>query len=128
MGYQSTAVLRSREQGHEPSVSSALERVLDASERVIIDRIDLMRLDTHETVARTLRAVALLALGGVLLCSGWFAAMAIVILVLNEYGAPATGYAVVACLSVAMGASLVAVGMQRLPGVATRTKDGPNHG
>lgn len=129
MGYQVTTLpLRAREKTEEPSVSSTLERVLDASERVIIDRIELMRLDAHETVARTLRAAALLALGGALLCGGWFAAMAIIVLVLDTYGAPTAGYAMVVCLSVAVGASLVVLGMQRLPSAATHGKNGPNHG
>ena len=130
MGEQATTLplLRSREKADEPSVSSAIEHVIDASERIIVDRIELMRLDTHETVSRTLRGASLLALGGVLLCGGWFAAMAIVVVALEEYGAPTAGYAIVFCLSLAAGASLVAFGMQRLPRPPTGTKNGARHG
>ena len=131
MGDQATTLplpQQARETADEPSVSSALERVLDASERVIVDRIELMRLDTHETVLRTLRAAIILAAGAALLCGGWFAAMAIVVHVLDQFGAPAAGYAIVACLSVTVGASLVARGMRPMPAATIHAKNGPNHG
>ncbi len=120
-------LLQPREKGDEPSVSSALERVLDASERVIVDRIELMRLDTHETVSRALSAAIMLALGAALLFSGWFAAMAIVVLVLDAYGAPAAGCAIVAGLSLVVGGSLIARGTRPLP-TASRAMNGPHHG
>jgi hypothetical protein len=55
----------------QPSVTSALERVLSASQQLVVDRLDLLLLEAKEGMSRGIEAaaVALLA-AGVLFC-GW---------------------------------------------------------
>src|SRR5690348_3140387 len=71
----------------EPSVTAALEHVIEAGQRVIADRIDLVRLDTSEVLVHTLDAAAILVAGGILLCGAWFVAMAMLVVGLQPYAA-----------------------------------------
>lgn len=122
------AALYSGDKNASPSLSSALERVLNASQRVITDRIDLVRLESAAAISRALRGGALLGVGSILISGGWFAAMAIVMVLLDEYVTPTAALAVVALLSVATGGSFVVLGLRRLLAPATTQKlNGARH-
>jgi hypothetical protein len=127
MNHDSTATLafRSGDKETPPSVSSAVERVLNASQRLITDRFDLVRLESAEALSRALCGGALLSVGGILICGGWFVAMAIIVVLLDQYAPRAVGLAVVAVLSGAAGGSIVALGLRRLlaPGSAQKMNE-----
>jgi uncharacterized membrane protein YqjE len=55
----------------QPSVTSALERVLSASQQLVVDRLDLLLLEAKEGMRRGIEAAAVAGLAvGVLFC-GW---------------------------------------------------------
>jgi hypothetical protein len=55
----------------QPSVTSALERVLSASQQLVVDRIDLLLLEAREGMNRGIEAAAAAGLAvGVFFC-GW---------------------------------------------------------
>ncbi len=117
MNHDPTAIaaeVRAGDTSASPSLSSAFERVLTASQRVITDRIDLVRLESAATISHAIRGGALLGVGGILICGGWFAAMGIVVVLLDAYVTLTAGLAVVALLSLAAGGSFVVLGLQRL--------------
>ena len=116
------AGLRSGDKKAPPSLSSALERVANASQRIITDRIDLVCLESAAAFSRALHGGALLGVGGILICGGWFAAMAIVVVLLDAYVTTTAGLAVVALLSAAAGGALVVLGLRRLPAPVSAQK------
>ena len=68
----------------DASMTGALERLFLASQRVLFARLDLLLLEIHDAMSRTLRA---LLLGGVavgIALSGWCALVAGVVLGLGE--------------------------------------------
>ncbi len=54
-------------------MSSALERLVVASQGVVTKRIDLALLEGQEAISRTFRATALTSVGVLLICAAWFA-------------------------------------------------------
>ena len=68
----------------EPSVGTGLERVLLASQRVLFARLDLLLLEIHDAMTRTLRAVLLGGLAVGIGLGGWFAMLTGIILALGE--------------------------------------------
>jgi uncharacterized membrane protein YqjE len=61
-----------------PSLTAAIERVLATSQRVLVDRIELLRIEAREDVATAIRG-AVFGLGGaILLFYGWIVLVALV--------------------------------------------------
>jgi hypothetical protein len=52
-------------------IAPALQRVIDASQRVILDRIELLRVDASLQLRRTARTALLGALAAAFLFTGW---------------------------------------------------------
>ena len=66
----------------EPSVSSALERLLAASQGVVTKRVDLALLEVQEILSRGVADAVLAFLGVVCVAAAWFAlALCVVLLV-----------------------------------------------
>src|SRR5262245_26103014 len=61
------------------SLTSAVEHVLASSQRVLIDRIDLLRLEAREDLATAIRAGILVLGGAILLFYGWMIIVAWVV-------------------------------------------------
>lgn len=68
----------------EPSLGTGLERVLLASQRVLFARLDLLLLEMHDAMTRTLRAVLLGGLAVGIGLGGWFALLAGIVLALGD--------------------------------------------
>jgi uncharacterized membrane protein YqjE len=64
------------------SLTSAVERVLVSSQRVLVDRIDLLRLEAREDIATALRGATLVLGGAILLFYGWIIVVAWVVYML----------------------------------------------
>src|SRR5574340_19251 len=105
-----------------PSLASAFERVLNASQRVITDRVDLVRLESAAAISRAIRGGALLGVGGIFISGGWFAVMAIVTNLVGAHVSPTAGLAVVAFLSGAAGGAFVVLGLRWLRAPVTAEK------
>ena len=67
----------------EPSVTSALERLLAASQGVVTKRIDLALLEAQEIVSRGVLGAALVGLSVLWVAAAWFALAACVVLLVT---------------------------------------------
>lgn len=101
----------------EPSVLSAVGRAIEAGQRIIVDRVDLAKLDVLSAIADTFRGTALLVFGGLLVGIGWMALSAAAIVLLHGF---TFSWAASACLvggvNLLLGGSLIAVGMHAARG------------
>jgi hypothetical protein len=97
----------------EPSLVDALTRVVDAGQRVLVDRFDLARLDVQRVASRGLRSMAWLLVGAFVVCAGWLALCGAAVSVLGAYVTLPASLALVGLVNLAAGGTLVGVGVQR---------------
>jgi uncharacterized membrane protein YqjE len=90
----------------ESGVGPALDRVFRASQRVLIDRIDLVLLEIQQLMARGFLGVIALAVAAGLVLGGWFSLMALVILLADASARPML-LGIVGVANLAIGAGLV---------------------
>ena len=102
-----------------PSVGSALEHVVDAGQRMIADRIDLVRLELTALAVRSLRGVVLMSAGAALGGVAWLGLMTVAVLLLERVWPLTASLAAVVVFNLALGGILVAVGVH-----ATRVHPG----
>jgi hypothetical protein len=88
------------------SVLPALVDVVEAGQRVLLDRIELLRLDFRQAVDRGINAGIVFACGAVLLVAAWLASMAALVLYLNRWITPEASLAAVALATAVVGAGL----------------------
>lgn len=101
------------ETSSEPSVSSAVERLVQASQRVITKRIDLALLEGQEAVTRVLLG-ALIAYGGVILASAaWLAFAASIVLIVAGSATLPARLAVFGLINAAAAVGLAALALRR---------------
>jgi len=98
----------------EPSLLESLVRVLEAGQRIVLDRIDLARFDVSQVARRMLRAAGLLAIGAILLAGGWFTLMAGGVCWLQQYLSLPVSLVLAATLTAGLGAAALAVGVRRM--------------
>jgi hypothetical protein len=98
----------------EPSVVTALGRAIDAGQRIVVNRIDLARLDMLDVVSRVTRGGMLVVFGGVLLGVGWLAFTSAAILYGQNYLTLPGSAALVGAINAALGGIILAVGIQRV--------------
>lgn len=116
-------VMPNGETHSEPSVVSALGRAIDAGQRIVVDRIDLARLDILDVVGRTVRGGTMIALGAVLLAVGWLAFSGAAILYGQTYVSLPASAAIVGAINAGLGTLILAIGIQR----ARPAQGTPNH-
>lgn len=97
----------------EPTIVTALGRAIDAGQRIIVNRIDLARLDVVDMLNRVMRGGMLIMIGGVLLAVGWLAFSAAAIIFGERYVSLPASAAVVGALNAAIGVGALFVGIQR---------------
>jgi Putative Actinobacterial Holin-X, holin superfamily III len=100
-------------QDHEPSFVDAVLRVIEAGQRLVLDRIDLARLDVARLASRAVRGTALVAIGAVLIVGGWFATLALAVLCLRPYLSPTASLAILAAATIVAGGASMAIGLRR---------------
>ena len=54
-----------------PSVTAALDRVVDAAQNVVLDQVDLVRLEAKEAARSVLTQALLMGAGAVLVLGAW---------------------------------------------------------
>lgn len=64
------------------SLTSAIEHVFTSSQRLLVDRIDLLLLEAREDTSTAVRGAALIVGGAILLFYGWITAIAWVVYML----------------------------------------------
>jgi hypothetical protein len=110
-----------RSQPEHPSPTDAVERVIDAGQRLVTERIELARLDAEDAITRAIGRGVLVVLMGLFAFSGWWAAMAAVVILLTEWMPLPESLALVGAVHVAVGtAAIVYLVLQAKPAGAVR--------
>jgi uncharacterized membrane protein YqjE len=104
---------------NEPSLGSALERVVAASQKVVQERTELVFLEVRELLAATFEGLLALGLAIGLLLLAWTSAIAAMVFFLMEVMPRSHALAVAACVNIGFGALLIRVAMAK---AATATK------
>lgn len=101
----------------EPTVAAAIIDVLDAGQRVVLDRIELLSLEARAAGAGALASLAFLLCGLGLLMVGWVAANALVIVLIARTWTPAEGIALVSGVNLAAGGIALVLARRSRTGV-----------
>lgn len=107
-----------------PTVTSALDRMVDAAQQVVVDQVRLARLEAQSALADTARDSALVGAGAIVLLLAWVFAMIALQTLLVRYLDPAAGYGILAGANAVIGAALVTVGRSRTGGEAQESAHG----
>jgi uncharacterized membrane protein YqjE len=99
---------------NEPSVVSALERIMLASQRVVGDRIDLVFLEVRELLVLTFRGLLALGLAIGLLLLAWVSTSAMLVFLLIEVMSRSAALGLVAGVNCVAGAVLLRVALSRI--------------
>lgn len=97
----------------EPRLVDSVVRALEAGQRVVLDRVDLLRFDLRQQAGRTLSGALLVAVGAFLVAAAWVAGMGAVVVWLQQYLVLYASLAVVAAATAVVGAAAMAIGMRR---------------
>lgn len=97
-----------------PTVASALDRMVDAAQQVVVDQVVLARLDAQAAIASAVRDAAILAFGGILMLFAWVVAMAALHGLLVHRLLPEASLAIIAGGNAAIAATLIGLGVGRL--------------
>lgn len=103
-------------QSETPGIADTAFRVVEAGQRVLLDRLDLARLDLARLISLGARAAAAVAIATMLLSGAWFTVMAAVAMRLQNEMAlslPAS-LVVVGALSALAGIGTIAVCLRRI--------------
>ena len=97
----------------QPSVVGSVERMFDAGQRLLIERIDLARLEAQDAIGRALWTALFVIAGATLAFTGWLALMAVMVLALRDYaGLPtAMSILIVGGAHAVLGGTLVVYGL-----------------
>jgi uncharacterized membrane protein YqjE len=106
--------MRSEPRPTSPSMWEAIRRLADASQRLLVDRLELVRLETREDAATLARALALLMATLPLLLAGWLALMAGVTLALLPVLPLAATLCILGGVHVVVGGAGAYLGISRL--------------
>lgn len=94
-------------------MAAAIVDVLDAGQRVLLDRIELLSLEARAAGAGALASLAFLLCGLGLLLVGWVAANALAIVLIARTWSPAEGIALVAGVNLAAGTAALVLARRR---------------
>lgn len=95
----------------ESSVIDAVVRIVDAGQRLVLARLDLLRLDVNDLANRSLRSAVLVAVGAFLLAAAWCALMGAAAAWLRGYLPLPLSLAVVAMVTAGVGMAAILVGV-----------------
>jgi len=104
-------------------ISQAVIRVVEAGQRLVIDRIDLATLDAKRLAVHAVGAAIFVTAGTVCLAGAWFALLAGGVVFALTYMPLANALALAAAVSLAIGGALIAFGLRRAPQVRTYIRD-----
>lgn len=97
----------------EPSIGPALERVINLSQRVVVDRIELLQVESQDWLVRAARRASLISLGAMSLLVAWIALLAAGVVALDGYLPLGARLVLVAGVEVLVGVALLRWGMLR---------------
>lgn len=97
---------------------AALVDVLDAGQRVLLDRVGLLSIETRAALANTLASLALLLFGLSLVLVGWIAGNAVAILLLARSWSQAAAIALAAVVNLIVGGGALWLARRRVQAIA----------
>jgi uncharacterized membrane protein YqjE len=92
----------------QPSATDAVERVIEAGQRLVTERIELARLEAEDAISRAIGRAVFVVLMGLFAFSGWWAGMAAVIILLDQWMPLPASLAVVGGAHVLLGSGAIA--------------------
>jgi hypothetical protein len=95
-----------------PTVSGAIDRVVDAAQHVVTDQFDLARLETLAVARRVVRSGMLVLLGGILLLGAWATLAVAAYHLLEPRLPPVDRLLVIAGAHTVLGVALVLAGLR----------------
>jgi hypothetical protein len=99
-----------------PSLTSALDRVVDAAQEVVSDHVNIARLEAKLTLVRTVEAVGMIVLAATPFLLGWSALMGALYVVLAPYIHPAWALVIVGVLNLGPAFWIVHRALQHVSG------------
>jgi len=102
-----------RSENGQPSATEAVERMIDASQRLINDRIELAKLEAQETVTRIVTSTVFLVVAGLFALLGWISLMAAVVVLLRQNMTLAASLALVGGIHLVLGGGAALFGLAR---------------
>ena len=103
----------------DASVQSALEQIVDSGQQLVLDRLDLMRIEAREGLERATKSAVLMGISAIVGVGAWVALMVAVILYLREQVPTPTALLLVGVVHAVAGAVLWLLGRR----VLHRAKD-----
>jgi hypothetical protein len=98
---------------NEPSVTSAVERVISASQKVVTERTELVFLEVRELLRASFEGLLALGLAIGLFLMAWTAAVAAFIIFLTHLMSRSGALATAAALNLVLGVVLVRIAMSK---------------
>jgi uncharacterized membrane protein YqjE len=98
---------------NEPSVTSAVERVISASQKVVTERTELVFIAVRELLGATFEGLLALGLSIGLFVMAWTAAMAALIIFLTQVMSRSGALATAAVLNLVLGAVLIRIALAK---------------
>ncbi len=90
----------------EPSALSAAERAVEAAQRIVVERLELIRLEVEESLGLLVRRAGLVLAAGFVAILGWSALAVAMIVVLADHVPLAASIAIVGGVHVLGGIGL----------------------
>jgi hypothetical protein len=103
------------------ALPGALDRVLQASQRMLSDRVDLVLLDVQSVLGLVVRGLLAVGLSAALFLIAWLAAMGILLVLCAGAMPRPAALALVVAANAAAGSALLAVGLRRIEAARTVT-------
>ena len=110
----------------EPSTTEAVERVLDAGQRLVGERIELVKLDVQNVLSEKVSQGVTILLPGLFAFGGWWILMAALVAFLDTYLVLPASLAIVGGTHVLLGTGLTAIALSRAHAHAA-AKNGNGH-
>jgi hypothetical protein len=87
----------------EPGAIAAAERAVEAAQRIVVERLELLRLETQDALASAMTRAGLLLAAGFIAILGWCGLAAALVFVMAEHIPLAPSLAIVGGAHVLMG-------------------------
>jgi len=97
----------------EPSATDAVERVIDAGQRLVTERIELAKLDVQDAVSEKVSQTTKVFVPALFAFGGWWILMAAVVMVLSTYVVLPASLAIVGGAHVLLGGAMAAAALPR---------------
>ena len=118
---------RPHDHAEQPSATDAVERLLEAGQRLITERIELAKLDVQEAVTEKVSQTVLIVVPGLFAFGGWWILMAGLVAFLNMFVVLPASLAIVGGAHVAIGGGVALSAMKRGHRGRNGTHNGGSH-